>query len=111
MYTLFSAPNPPLNVNATTINSTTIQISWDQPGITNGIIRYYIVVYRLNDSSQTTKQNSTDEMIVVTDLDPFNKYVFYVLAFTVESSDPSDSVTAMTAQAGRLIYIKLLLIL
>ena len=108
---MFSAPNPPLNVNATTVNSTAIQISWDQPDITNGVIRYYTVVYRLNDSSLATELNSTDTMIVVADLDPFNNYVFYVLAFTVASSDPSDNVTAMTEQSGRLMHIKLLLML
>ena len=102
---LLSAPDPPLNVNATTVNSTAIQISWDQPDITNGIIRYYTVVYRLNDSSQTAEQNSTDTMTVVANLDPFSNYVFYVLAFTVASSDPSDNVTAMTAQAGKLPHI------
>ena len=110
-FTLLSAPNPPLNVNATVINSTTIQISWDQPNITNGIIRYYTVVYHLNDNLQTTEQNFTDTMIVVTDLDPFNNYVFYVLAITVAPSDPSDNATVMTAQAGKLMYTKLLFIL
>ena len=44
--------------------------------------------------------NSTDVTVVVTNLDPFNYYVFYVLAFTVASSDPSENDTALTAEAG-----------
>ena len=87
-------------MNASTINSTAVRISWNPPDITNGIIRYYTVVYRLNDSSETMELNSTDVTVAVTDLNPFNYYVFYVLAFTVASSDPSENDTALTAEGG-----------
>ena len=99
-FTLYLAPNPPLNVNARTINSTAVWVIWNPPDITNGIIRYYTVVYRLNDSSETMELNSTDVTVVVTGLNPFNDYVFYVLAFTVASSDPSENDTALTAEGG-----------
>ena len=102
LFCLYVAPNPPLNVNASTINSTAVCISWNLPDITNGIIRYYTVVYRLNDSSETMELNSTDVTVVVTSLKPFNYYVFYVLAFTVASSDPSENDTALTAEAGKI---------
>ena len=105
------APNPPLNVNATTINSTAVQVSWNPPDITNGIIRYYTVVYRLNDSSETMELNSTDVTVVVTNLDPFNYYVFYVLAFTVASSDPSENDTALTAEAGNRKLVRILMVM
>ena len=94
------APNPPLNVNASTINSTAVLISWNPPEIANGRIRYYTVVYRLNDSLETMELISTDVTVVVTGLNPFNYYVFYVVAFTVTSSDPSENDTALTAEAG-----------
>ena len=99
-FTLLLAPNPPLNVNASTINSTAVRVSWNSPDITNGIIRYYTVAYRLNDSSQTMELNSTDVTVVLTSLDPFSHYVFYVVAVTVASSDPSENDTALTAEAG-----------
>ena len=99
-FILLLAPNPPLNVNATTINSTAIQVSWNPPNITNGIIRYYTLVYGRNDSSETQQLNSTDITTVVTALDPFRTYVFYVLAFTVELSNRSESDTALTSEAG-----------
>ena len=102
-FTLCLAPNPPLNVNASTINSTAVWVSWNPPDITNGIIQYYTVVYRLNDSSETMELNSTDVTVVVLSLDPFNYYVFYVLAFTVASSDPSENDTTLTAEAGNII--------
>ena len=53
--------------------------------------------------------NSTDVTAVVPNLDPFSRYVFYVLAFTVASSDPSENNTALTAEAGST-YIKLVFI-
>ena len=100
LFNLFLAPNPPLNVNATTINSTAVQVSWNLPNITNGIIRYYTVVYGRNDSSETQQLNSTDITTVVTALDPFRTYVFYVVAFTVELSNRSENDTALTSEAG-----------
>ena len=100
IFHFYIAPYPPLNVNANTINSTAVRVNWNPPDITNGIIRYYTVVYRLNDSSVTMELNSTDVTVVVSNLDPFNYYVFYVLAFTVASSDPSENDTALTAEAG-----------
>ena len=100
LFILLSAPNTPLNVNATTINSTAIRVSWNPPNVTNGIIRYYTVVYGRNDSSETQKLNSTDTTVIVTSLDPFSTYVFYVLAFTVELSNRSESDSAQTSEAG-----------
>ena len=46
-------------------------------------------------------------LTTVTNLDPYNYYVFYVLAFTVASSDPSENDTALTAEAGntRVLFI------
>ena len=44
--------------------------------------------------------NSTDVIVIMSNLDPFSYYVFYVLAITVSSSDPSDNAIAMTAEAG-----------
>ena len=101
-FILLIAPSPPLNVNATTINSTAIQVSWNPPNITNGIIRYYTLVYGRNDSSEIQQLNSTDITTVVTALDPFRTYVFYVLAFTVELSNRSESDTALTSEAGNI---------
>ena len=94
------APSPPPNISAITINSTAVRVSWNEPDITNGIIQYYTVVYRINGSSEAMQLNSTDITVMVSNLDPFSYYVFYVLAMTVASSDPSDNVIAMTAEAG-----------
>lgn len=94
------APSQPLNFNATTINSTAVQVRWDRPAITNGIIRYYTVRYGLENSTERMELNSTDVATVVSGLNPFTSYVFYVLAFTVAPSNASENDTALTAEAG-----------
>ena len=99
---LLLAPQPPENVNASTINSTAVKISWDKPNITNGIIRYYLVVYGRNGSMDRMELNSTIVTAVMSRLNPFTTYVFHVIAVTVAQSNPSENVTALTAQAGNI---------
>ena len=94
------APSPPLNLSAIAINSTAVQIRWHQPAITNGIIRYYTVRYGVENSTERMELNSTDVAAVVSGLNPFTSYVFYVLAFTVAPSNASENDTALTAEAG-----------
>ena len=97
-YTL--APNPPQNVGASVINSTTVEVTWDPPSITNGILRYYTVVYGSSDDMEMMEVNSSDVTVLVSGLDPFTNYTFYVLAITVAPSEPSDSVTVRTDEGG-----------
>ena len=94
------APGPPLNVNATTISSTAVQVSWSPPNMLNGIVKYYTVIYGFYGSLETEELNSTSVSAVVTHLEPFTSYVFYVVAFTVDWSNRSEGDTAMTAEAG-----------
>jgi len=84
-----------------TINSTTVEITWDPPSITNGILRYYIVVYGNSDDMEMMEVNSGNVTVLVSGLDPFTNYTFYVLAVTVAPSEPSDNVTVVTSEAGK----------
>ena len=102
MFHLHLASSSPLNINATTLSATVVQVSWNPPDMLNGIIRYYTVIYGIDGSSETAELNSTGVSAVVTDLDPYTTYVFYVVAFTVELSNLSETDTAMTAEAGNI---------
>ena len=97
------APYPPQNVGVSSINSTTVEVTWDPPSITNGILRYYTVVYGSSDDMEMMEVNSSDVTVLVSGLDPFTNYTFYVLAVTVAPSEPSDNVTVVTDEAGRYI--------
>ena len=77
-----------------------MEVSWDPPAITNGVVHYYTVVYGHDDSSETMELNSTNITTVVSGLDPFTYYIFYVIAFTVAPSDVSMNDTVLTAEAG-----------
>ena len=46
------------------------------------------------------KVNSTNVTVLISGLDPFTNYTFYVLAVTIAPSEPSDSVTVLTDEAG-----------
>ena len=117
-----AGPDPPQNVGASVINSTTVEVTWDPPSITNGILRYYTIVYVNNDNMKmlelnssdvslgqdiisgdgmvVMEMNSSDVTVLVIGLDSFASYTFYVLAVTVVASEPSDSVTVLTDEAG-----------
>ena len=96
----YIAPEHPQNVTALPINSTTIQINWVVPTVTNGIIRYYIVVYRINSSMDLMELNSTNTTALVTGLTPFTFYTLHVLAVTVARGEASENVTVQTNEAG-----------
>ena len=98
---LFIAPSPSQNISATVVNSTTVEVTWDPPSITNGILRYYTVVYGSSDDMEMMEVNSSDVTVLVSELDPFTNYTFYVLAVTVTPSEPSDNVTVLTDEAGK----------
>ena len=44
--------------------------------------------------------NVNDVTVLVSGLDPFTNYIFYVLAVTITPSEPSDNVTVLTNEAG-----------
>ena len=133
-----TAPHQPENITASPVNSTTVEVTWDPPRITNGMLRYYTVVYGSSDDMEMMEVNSSSsgsgdgdgshEMVVlevnfsdftssgsgqgigsgigsislfVSGLNPFTTYTFYVLAVTVATSEPSDSVTVLTNEAGK----------
>ena len=97
---MYVAPGRPQNVTASPIDSTTIQINWNVPTVTNGIIRYYTVVYRINSSMDLMELNSTSITALVTGLTPFTFYTLHVLAVTVARSEASENVTIRTNEAG-----------
>ena len=109
---------------AASVNSTTVDVTWDPPSITNGILRYYTVVYGSSDGMEVLEVNSSDVTssgmgqdigsginvgsisLLVSGLDPFTNYTFYVLAVTVTPSEPSDGVTVLTNETGKIVLLK-----
>ena len=99
------APNPPEHVRALIVNPTTVEVTWDPPSITNGILRYYTIVYGSSDDIEMMEVNSSDVTVLVSGLYPFTNYTFYVLAVTVAPSEPSDNVTVLTVERGKTTFL------
>ena len=96
----YIAPNPPQNISAKAVNSTTVEVTWDPPSITNGILHYYTIMYGSSDDMEMMEVNSSGVTMLVSRLDPFTNYTFFVLAVTIAPSEPSDTVTVLTDEAG-----------
>ena len=58
-------------------------------------------MYGSSDDMEMMEVNSSDVTALVSGLDPFTNYTFYVLAVTVTPSERSDNVTMLTDEAGK----------
>ena len=57
-------------------------------------------MYGSSDDMEMMEVNSSDVTVLVSGLDPFTNYTFYVLAVTITPSEASDRVTVVTDEAG-----------
>ena len=97
-------PGPPRNVKISLLNSTSVVVSWDDPGENNGVIDIYIVRYFCADRNRCVddKQSKTTEHnYTITDLYPYTNYTIVIVAHTV-AGDGKDStpLTITTLEAG-----------
>ena len=49
--------------------------------------------------------DSKNVTVLISGLDPFTNYTFYVLAVTIAPSEPRDGVTVLTDEAGNKNYV------
>ena len=59
-------------------------------------------MYGSSDDMEMMEVNSSTVTVLVSGLDPFTNYTFYVLAVTVAPSEPRDNVTVLTDEAGKM---------
>ena len=84
-----------MHVRQETLNSTSVEISWQRPLSPNGIVSYYIVYYRVGSRSAGTRESDTDKTQAVNDatgarlinLVPFTKYSVWVAAVNMEENE------------------------
>ncbi len=92
------APSAPLEVNATTTSSMTIEVRWVEPAMPNGIVRTYRVTY--SSSGFTNAVNVSETMVTLDGLRPFTNYSISVDGFTVAFGTRSQIAIATTFEAG-----------
>lgn len=92
---ILAPTGPPKNISADSINSTSIEIDWEEPtpSTQNGIIvSYYIILTDLQ--SQQTKEYSRSGShfdIVISSLHPYYSYQYAIAAETVVGRGPLTS--------------------
>ncbi|XP_072258723.1 immunoglobulin superfamily DCC subclass member 3 [Pyxicephalus adspersus] len=109
-------PGPPQNVTATTISSTSIQVSWSEPlENTQEIIGYVVHICKTEDPVQMEYQEAVSKdtfQQIVTDLEPSTTYNFYIKAYTSRGASKA-STTVVQSTLGEVpavpsLYIKVL---
>ena len=121
----FIEPGPPRNVNAVSLDSYSIAVSWSPPINPRGIIAEYNVYYR--SSSRVKRETAVHKNITsvsganttanLIGLFPFTRYSVQVAAVNVRKSDgknlegsKSDEISVQTAEAGTIFTLFVLLL-
>jgi len=99
----FTVPDsPPASFNATTINSTAIQLVWSEPPTPNGIIISYNITYNLSEMLASVLVDAEHgKKYVVTELDEYTVYRFEIFASTRVGPGPSTGAGAQTNETNK----------
>ena len=96
-----TVPGPPTNFIVADTTSTSVQLSWGVPSVTNGIILYYTVVYSYTaDTAEIIYGNSTFQS-VITSLNENTVYNFTIYANTSAGAGPSIIIAVRTPEDGK----------
>ena len=104
---------PPVDVNATPINSTSVIVSWDPPPfeLQNGVITSYSIILKTVDSGNVSLYSSNMDTFTIRSLHPFTAYVVAVAAQTSEGTGPYTNDSTMTPEDGKYWSVVILLLL
>ena len=89
----YSAPSgPPLNVTISTVNSTTVQVTWAPPAPENqnGIITLYNINVTVSETKSGFTLNTSTTSLNLTGLHPHYTYTFAVTAVTIRPGPYSE---------------------
>ena len=105
-----AAPSgPPTNFQVRADTSRSLVLSWDPPlpHHQNGIVRMYIVMIELNNSTQITNILPTTNTIRVTALiRPFRTYICSVVAETVAVGPATENIAVQTPEDSECFWIQ-----
>ena len=98
MYVVSEAPT---DFTAATISSTAVQLSWNMPDVTNGILIHYTLVYTDNVNTSTVTYDNDTFAATVTDLNEDSFYLFAIYANTNAGAGPNSTVSATTFEDSK----------
>jgi len=94
-------PGPPTNFIVGDITSTSVQLSWGEPSVTNGIILFYTVVYsNTTDTTEIMYSNNISQSIIA-DLNEDTIYNFTVYASTSAGAGPTVLLVSRTFEDSK----------
>jgi len=77
-----TVPGPPTNFTVVSTTSTSVQLSWDAPSVTNGIILYYTVVFSNTSHIEEIVYSNVTFQNNITNLNEDTVYNFTIYANT-----------------------------
>ena len=89
-------PGAPTNFTAEPIASTMVQLSWNVPDVTNGILLYYTIVYYNSTDTLLLVYNNETFSDTITDLNENTLYSFVIYANTSVGTGPNATDAAVT---------------
>ena len=80
----YIGPTRPQHVNVSTINSTSLYVTWQRPQEENGIILHYVIYYRgvKSDTEFSIVATASERRKVIKNLKPYTNYSVQVVANT-----------------------------
>lgn len=92
--TIEGVPTEPLNINVTQLNGTRVQVSWESPKETYGLLKEYVVYYRAQSISVQQSHSvrvSPDKLFTVleSNFEPNTTYEYWVRARNTKNESPN----------------------
>ncbi len=104
LYIIVTVPSgSPTNFTATSVSSTTAQLSWDPPlpEERNGIIRQYMIIVEPSGGEPFSFTITATSSYTVSALRPFTVYSFSVAAVTIGPGPPTEQIQVATSTEGK----------
>ena len=92
----YTVPEAPTNFTAYAIASTMIELLWNVPDATNGMLLYYTVVYYNSTDTLMVVYNNETFNDTITDLNEDTLYSFVIYATTSVGAGPNATDAAVT---------------
>ena len=108
MFSFLVPSAPPTDLSAITPNATTLDITWQPPGLAhqNGIIRGYVLTVFSIEGGTSQQLNSNESHLVIYNLHPFYTYSFHIAAVTVGPGPFSEIFSIQMPPTGKLAIYK-----
>ena len=98
IYLHILVPKAPTDFTAVTVSSTVVQLSWNMPDVTNGILTNYTILYAGNDDTSTIIFDIDTFGSSITGLDEDSFYLFAIYANTSAGAGPNSTTSAVTLE-------------